>query len=479
MHLLPPAHVHLIAICGTAMAALAGMLAEKGFRVTGSDANVYPPMSTLLESLGIDAHKGFDARHLNPSPDLIVVGNAVSRGNPEVEAMLDLRIPYMSLPEAVRELFLRGRRPIVITGTHGKTTTTAMTAHLLDSGGLHPSFLIAGMPANFPRSFGLGAGEFYVIEGDEYDSAFFAKTAKFFHYMPEVLVVNSIEFDHADIYRDLDEIRRAFRQVVNMVPGNGLLLACCDDPEAARLVPDSPAPVETFGLEAGAYWRATDIVDGVGTGGCSPTCEFTVSRHGEPIGRTTLPMLGRFNIRNALAAIAAASYAGVPFHDACSGLASFRGVKRRQEIIGNIDGILLIDDFAHHPTAVGETLSGLRSAHGDRRIWAIFEPASATNARSRFEPQYLEAFAPADHVVVGRVPRPERSRDDEPFSGSRLAARLSNRGTPARHIEDPRELLAHLAEELESGDLVIFMSNGSFAGLQSQLHQALQAEYGM
>jgi len=259
MRLSPDAHIHLIAACGTAMGSLAGMLRERGYRVTGSDASVYPPMSTMLEDLGIDLYEGFAAKHLQPAPDLVVVGNAVSRGNPEVEAALAAKIPYLSLPEVLRDLFIRGKRSVVVTGTHGKTTTTALAAHLFGAGGLDPSFLVAGLPQGTDRSYRLGQGEYFIVEGDEYDSAFFAKWAKFFYYLPEILIVNNIEFDHADIYRDLDEITKAFRQLINTVPTNGLILANGADPHVAPLLPDAPAPVQTFGLEETAFWRACDI----------------------------------------------------------------------------------------------------------------------------------------------------------------------------------------------------------------------------
>ena len=464
----PSAHIHLIAICGTAMGSLAGMLRERGFRVTGSDTHVYPPMSTFLAELGIEVQAGFDAARLEPAPDLVVVGNAVSRGNPEVEAVLDRQLTYASLPEVLRDCFLRGKRPVVITGTHGKTTTTAMVAHLLSQGGLDPSFLIAGLPRNFPRSFGLGKGEYFAVEGDEYDSAFFAKWAKFFYYLPEILIVNNIEFDHADIYENLGAIEKAFRQVINLVPGQGLVLAGSGDLVLARLLPQSRAPVQTFGLEAEAHWQATQVETS------SQGEHFTLCRQGEELGRFFLALSGAYNIRNALAALGVGLSAGLSVEQLQEGLRSFKGVRRRQELLGVVGGITLIDDFAHHPTAVAQTLLGLRQAHRSGTLWAIFEPASASNARAVFEAQYLEAFAPADQVIIGKVPRPERARSDEPFSGERLIEALRARGKGAWHLPEVEQILARLEAEVAPGDVVVFMSNGGFGGVQTRFLETLK-----
>ncbi|MCC7263630.1 MAG: UDP-N-acetylmuramate:L-alanyl-gamma-D-glutamyl-meso-diaminopimelate ligase [Candidatus Latescibacteria bacterium] len=473
MFSLPPAaHIHLIAICGTAMGSLAGMLRERGYRVTGSDTHVYPPMSTFLAEQGIEVQAGFDPARLDPAPDLVVVGNAVSRGNPEVEAMLDRQLPYASLPEVLRDLFLRGKRPVVVTGTHGKTTTTAMVAHLLTEGGLDPSFLVAGLPRNFPRSFALGNGEFFAVEGDEYDSAFFAKWAKFFYYLPEVLIVNNIEFDHADIYENLAAIEKAFRQVINLVPGRGVVLAGSADPVLARLLPLAPAPVQTFGLEAGAHWLATELRGG------PEGQEFTLRRQGEDLGRFFLPLTGEYNVRNALAALAVGLRAGAPVEGLRGALRTFSGVRRRQERLGAVGGITLIDDFAHHPTAVGQTLQGLRQAYPEAGLWAVFEPASASNARAVFEAQYLQAFAPADQVVIGKVPRPDRARGGEPFSGERLVAGLRAQGKGAWHLPEVDAILAHLEAQVRPGDVVVFMSNGGFGGVQGRFLAALKGRYG-
>jgi UDP-N-acetylmuramate: L-alanyl-gamma-D-glutamyl-meso-diaminopimelate ligase len=461
------AHVHLIAACGTAMGSLAGMLCHRGYRVTGSDTHVYPPMSDFLRDEGIEILSGYSADHVHPAPDLVIVGNAISRGNPELEAVLDSAIPYAHLPEVLRDMFLPGRQPLVVSGTHGKTTTTALVAHLLRTAGADPSWLVAGLPRDLPRPYHLGDGDWFVLEGDEYDSAYFAKFAKFLFYRPHLLIVNNIEFDHADIFRDLDEIQRAFRQVVNQVPQSGLVLAGGDDPIVTQVTESCLAPVQTFGLGAGNDWRAVSIrqEDGfqsfelIGPEGCA--------------GRMRLGMSGEHNLRNAVGALAATAFAGYDPATLATALESFVGVRRRQELLGTIKGVTLIDDFAHHPTAVAQTLAGLRQAQPDRRLWSVFEPASSTNSRATFEEDYLEAFCHADAVIIGSVPRPERSRDDEPFSPERLARNLRNSGTAAWSLDRPERIVSHLVRETAPGDLVVFMSNAGFGGVQQATLAAL------
>ena len=462
------ARIHMIAVCGTAMGSLAGLLREAGYRISGSDQHVYPPMSTFLADLGIEVQEGFDAGRLDPAPDLVVIGNAVSRGNVEVEAVLNHKIPYMSLPEVLRDFFIRGKRAIVVTGTHGKTTTTSLITHLLFQAGLDPSFMIAGLPHNFKRSYHLGRGEYFVIEGDEYDSAFFAKHAKFFYYLPEILVVNNIEFDHADIYADLADIKKAFRQLVNIVPENGLFLAGCEDDNVAGLLSASFAPVQTFGLDAQAHWRATDVA-------IAPAGHrFAVSCQGNAFEVFELPMLGIYNIRNALAAIGVGAHIGLEPAQLQRGLASFAGVQRRQELLGTPQGITLIDDFAHHPTAVGQTLESVRRAYPCNRLWALFEPASATNARATFEERYIAAFAQADFAVITKVPRPERARDDAPFSPLRIVDKLLENKCMAWYIPEVPALVDHVLSQVQSGDVIVVMSNGSFGGIQAKLLAALK-----
>ena len=466
--LTPDAHIHLIAACGTAMGSLAGMLKSRGYRVTGSDRNVYPPLSDFLRAEGIRLFEGFDPGNIDPAPDLVVVGNAVSRGNPELEAVLDAGLPYTSLPEILRDLFLEGRRPIVATGTHGKTTTTAMAAFLLRAGGLDPSWLVAGLPRDLDRPYHLGADPWFVIEGDEYDSAYFAKSAKFLYYRPRVLIINNIEFDHADIYRDLDEIRRAFRQVVNQVPRTGVILANGDDPVVGESVAEALAPVQTFGLGPHNHWRACEVETG------ERGQSFDLVRDGQPSGRLRLSLVGEHNLRNALGALAAAAFTGADLELCGAALSGFVGVSRRQEHLGTIGGVRLVDDFAHHPTAVAQTLAGLRRSFPQGRLWAVFEPASASNARATFEALYVHAFAEADAVILGAVPRPERSGEEEPFSPDRLASHLRSRGLEARHLPSPEAIAEHLAGHAARGDTVLFMSNAGFGGVQRLTAEALR-----
>jgi len=465
------AHIHLIAICGTAMGSLAGMLRQSGYRVTGSDARVYPPMSDFLRSAGIDVVEGFDAAHLHPRPDLVIVGNAVSRGNPEVEETLNQRLPFASLPEVLRDFYLRASNPIVVTGTHGKTTTTAMIAHLLSQGGLDPSYLIAGITRDFPQPFHLGTGTHFVIEGDEYDSAFFAKQAKFLFYLPQLVLINNIEYDHADIYPDLDHIEASFRQLINSIPGAGLLVANHDDPVVGGLLPRSLAPVQTFGLSPSAEWSASNIET---TG---HYVSFSLCRHSceVPGGRFELALTGTHNVRNALGAIVTATHLGLELRSLVEALSTFKGVERRQQVIAQTASITLIDDFAHHPTAVDETLAGLRQAYPQRRMWAVFEPASASNARRIFEDRYVTALGWADRVVLAAVPRPERSGDEEPFSSERVAKALRANGTEAVFAPTTEDITRMLESDMEHGDVVVFMSNGGFGGIQRRACEILQA----
>jgi UDP-N-acetylmuramate: L-alanyl-gamma-D-glutamyl-meso-diaminopimelate ligase len=460
--------IHLIGICGTAMATLAAMLKGRGFEVRGSDQNVYPPMSDFLAAQGIATLQGYRPEHITPDLDLIVVGNAISRGNPELEEVLDRKIRYCSLPEAVRDHFLWGARSIVVAGTHGKTTTTSLTGWLLTHGGADPSVFVGGIAENFDGSYRIGGGRDFVIEGDEYDSAFFDKTAKFLKYLPDVAIVNNIEFDHADIYPDLEAIRVAFRRFVNLVPRRGLLLLCADDPEALALQPLARSQVQTFGLGDGANWQAHDIrVEATRT-------QFSVRRDREPVGSFEVPLLGAYNVRNALAAIAVGVATGISTDTLASGLRAFRGVRRRMELRGTADGVAVYDDFAHHPTAIAETLAGVRSAYPDRRIWAIFEPRSATSCRRVFQEEFTRAFAKADKVVLAAVfrstlPEPQRLSPEEVVAGIRSA------GGDARYIPDNEAIVSTVAKEARSGDLVVVMSNGGFDNIHQRLLSALAA----
>jgi UDP-N-acetylmuramate: L-alanyl-gamma-D-glutamyl-meso-diaminopimelate ligase len=463
--------IHLIGICGTAMATLAALLRSRGHDVQGSDQNVYPPMSDFLVSQGIPTLSGYDASHITGDIDLVVVGNAISRGNPELETVLERKLRYCSLPEAIRDHFLWGARSIVLAGTHGKTTTTSLTGWLLAHGGLDPTVLVGGIALNFGdggSSYRVGRGRDFVIEGDEYDSAFFDKTAKFLKYLPDIAVVNNIEFDHADIYADLDAVLLAFRRLVTLVPRNGLLLLGADSPHAAALREKAVSPVETFGLSPDATWRADEIVHRDGR------TRFTVRRDGEAFGEFDSPLLGVHNVRNALAAIAVGSHSGVHAPALAEGLQQFRGIKRRLETVGAAAGVTVLDDFAHHPTAVHETLAALRTGYPSRRIWAVFEPRSASSCRRVFQDDFARAFGAADEVVVAAVFRSSLP-EDERLSAEQLVADLRARGQSARHIPEVNDIVRTVVDEHREGDVVVLMSNGGFGGIHGKLLQALRA----
>ena len=460
--------IHLIGICGTAMGTLAAMLKARGHDVRGSDQHVYPPMSDFLRQQGITLLEGYRPEHITSQLDLVVVGNAISRGNVELEEVLDRKIRYCSLPEAVRDHFLWAARSVVVAGTHGKTTTTSLTGWLLTHGGADPSVLIGGIAENFEGSYRLGGGREFVIEGDEYDSAFFDKTAKFLKYLPDIAVVNNIEFDHADIYPDLDAIRLAFRRFVNLVPRRGLLLLGADNADALALAKHAHCRVETFGLNDGATWQAHDLrVSAMSTA-------FSVRRDGVPTGAFEVPMLGAYNVRNALAAIAVGAAVGLDTDTMAEGLRKFRGVRRRMQHRGTEAGVMVYDDFAHHPTAIEETLVGVRSAHPSRRIWAIFEPRSATSCRKIFQAEFSRALGHADRVILPAVFR-STLPEDQRLSTEGVITDLTNAGVDARYIPQTDEIVRTVSREAKQGDLVIVMSNGGFDNIHQKLLDALAA----
>jgi UDP-N-acetylmuramate: L-alanyl-gamma-D-glutamyl-meso-diaminopimelate ligase len=463
--------IHLIGVCGTAMATLAALLKQQGHDVRGSDHNVYPPMSDFLTAENIRTFSGYSADHLEEGLDLVVVGNAISRGNPELEAVLERRLRYCSLPEAIREFFLWDARPVVVAGTHGKTTTTSLTGWLLTHGGLDPTVLVGGVALNFGQggsSYRVGRGLHFVIEGDEYDSAYFDKTAKFLKYLPEIAIVNNVEFDHADIYADLDAVRLAFRRLTTLVPRTGILLLGADSPEALALKGAAVSPVETFGLGDGATWRAVDVSHRDGL------THFDVHHEGRRFGRFASPLLGAHNVRNALAAVAVGARAGLTAPVLADGLHAFRGIKRRLEMVGERRGVTVLDDFAHHPTAVHETLAALRTGYPGRKVWAVFEPRSASSCRRVFQDDFARAFSSADEVVIAGVFRsslPEAER----LSAEQLVADLERAGRRARHIPAVDDIVHAVASEAAAGNLVVLMSNGGFGGIHQKLLQALAA----
>ena len=463
--------IHLIGICGTAMATLAAMLKRKGRDVRGSDQDVYPPMSDFLAGEGIPVLSGYHAEHITSDIDFVVVGNAISRGNAELEEVLDRKIRYGSLPEAVRDHFLWGARSIVIAGTHGKTTTTSLTGWLLTSGGADPSMLVGGVAMNFGEhgsSYRLGGGREFVIEGDEYDSAFFDKTAKFLKYVPDIAVVNNVEFDHADIYPNFEAVALAFRRLVNLVPRRGLLLVGADDAGARALAASAVSRVATFGLSEGVDWQAHDL-----TAGAAQTV-FKVRRGGLPFGQFEMPLVGAHNVRNALAAIAVATEVGITPERIGEGLRTFLGIKRRLEVVGTADGVTVYDDFAHHPTAVAETLAGLRASNPAARIWAVFEPRSASSCRRIFQEDFVRAFAGADEVIVAPVFR-SKLPEAERLSVPELVHSLHANGQSAHEAESIDEIVASIVRRHRAGDLVVVMSNGAFGGIHGKLLQALSA----
>ena len=463
-------NIHLIGVCGTAMATLAALLKRRGHDVRGSDQGIYPPMDAFLEREGIRVLNGFRPEHITSDLSLVVVGNAISRGNPELEEVLDRKIRHCSLPEALREHFLWGARSIVVAGTHGKTTTTSLAGWLLTAAGVDPTVFVGGIALNFGEagaSYRLGHGREFVIEGDEYDSAFFDKTAKFLKYLPDIALVNNIEFDHADIYADLEAVRLAFRRLVALVPRSGLLLLGADSPDAAALRALAVSPVESFGLADGADWRAYDIEVADGW------TRFKIEHAHEFFGAFDAPLIGLHNVRNAVGAIAVGATLGLTAGALAEGVRSFRGVKRRLEVVGRVNDITIYDDFAHHPTAVAETLAAVRAGHPGRRVWAVFEPRSASSCRRVFQQAFTEAFAAADRTVLASVFRsnlPEAER----LSVDQLVADLKAGGHPARHISGTAAIVEAVAAEAAPGDVVVIMSNGGFDGIHGKLVSALR-----
>jgi UDP-N-acetylmuramate: L-alanyl-gamma-D-glutamyl-meso-diaminopimelate ligase len=461
----------LSGIGGAAMTPLAGMLAESGYRVTGSDAGVYPPASTLLETLGIRWTDGFSAANLQPHPNLVVIANALPRGNPEVEYVLDEKLPYMSLPQAIEEFFLPGHDSLVVTGTHGKTTTTSMLSWILHVAGHRPNFLIGGLAENFGKSYGLGGGTEFVLEGDEYDTAFFDKGPKFLHYHPDELIITSLEFDHADIYADLAAIELQFRRLVNLVPRRGRIVAWGDDAPLAspvrRVLENAFCPIETYGLNGTTDWIAGDIAY------VQDCMEFRIVHLGKEMARIRLPLAGRHNVLNALAAAAIAFGRDVPANAIEGALNTFRGVRRRLQVRDEIGGVLVVDDFAHHPSAIGGTLEAARGRWPSRRIWAVFEPRSNTMRRNTLEENLIESLSHADAVVLGPVNRAQLLSDADRLSPERIAAVLSKRGVQSAALPGADVIAEYLAGAVKPGDVVLIMSNGSFDGLCDKLIRVL------
>ena len=459
--------IHLAGICGTAMASLAGLLRAQAHEITGSDQDVYPPMSTQLEALGIPVRSPYAEANVPEDAGLVVIGNALSRGNPEVEAVLDRRQPYTSLPALMAEEFLRPRRSLVVAGTHGKTTTSSLLAFLLDRAGLDPSFLIGGVPVDFALSYRLGTGDRFVIEGDEYDSAFFDKRPKFVHYLPTTAVIGNVEFDHADIYPDLAAVQLAFFRLLQVIPGKGLLVAGTESPALREILPRARCRVETFGLHAEADWRAVDVSSG------PDGARFRLLRRGRDEGEFSLSMGGEHNVRNALAALAVAAEEGVGPAAARDALAAFRGVKRRLERRGEARGVTVYDDFAHHPTAVAATLAALRALGGTGRLVAVFEPRSYTSRTRVFQEDFARVFAAAEMVYVAAAHLPGKVPGAQRLSEADLVAAIGRQGGQAVFLPTVEAIVGALVAELRPGDRVAILSNGGFGGIHDKLLRAL------
>src|SRR3982074_3697521 len=469
-----PLHYHLIGIGGTAMASLAGLLKAAGHKVTGSDQNVYPPMSTGLQEMGIAYTQGYRAENLSSNPDIVVVGNAISRGNPELEAVLIQKLRYTSAAATIKEEFIWGRHSFAVAGTHGKTTTTSLLAWVLESAGLNPSFLIGGVAENFGTSFRLTDSKYFVIEPDECDTDYFDKGPKMWHYLPDTAIVNNIEFDHADIYRDEEAYKFAFARFINLIPMNGVLVAGWDSPITRELAPKSFAPVESFGYgddsqppSGQPHWHARDVE--FSEGGTT----FRAFRSNEEWGKVETPLAGAFNVRNALGVIAAAEAIKADRDGVRAGLKTFASVKRRMEVRGEIRGVAVIDDFAHHPTAIRETIDAIRQKHKGRRIVGGFDPRSYTAQRREFQDEYVRAFRGADEIVFAALFRPDRYTKETALDLDQLVRDLAATGKGAKQLKDANAIVADLTPRLKERDVVLVMSNGGFHGIHQKLLDSL------
>lgn len=466
-------HVHLIGICGTAMASLAGLLQLSGWRVTGSDAAVYPPMSDLLAELGIPIHQPFAEANLQPRPDCIIVGNVISRGNVELEFALDEKIPVHSMAQTIHEQFLRGRESLVVAGTHGKTTTTSMLAWIYQVAAQidpqwEPSFLVGGVAENFGASFALRPTQPFILEGDEYDTAFFDKGPKFLHYFPDALILTHVEFDHADIYADLEAVRTAFQRLVNIVPRRGRIIAFDGSENVTHCIARAFCAVERYGFSADSHWAISKFE----TKGDRSL--WSVARKGAPWASFEMPFVGEHNVLNATAAAALAAGQGVPLAAIQQALASFRSVKRRLEVCAEIDGITIIDDFAHHPTAIRETLRALRARYPKRRLWAVLEPRSNTLRRNVFEEELVESLALADQVILAAIFQAEKIPEGQRLHAENVVAALNSKSVPSALLPDVEAIVAQLAAQAAPGDVIAILSNGGFGDIYHKLPQQLR-----
>jgi len=469
---IPPrgAHIHLMGICGVGMSSLAGMLKEKGYTITGSDQNTYPPMSTFLETLSIPVRKGYSPSNLNPPPDLVIVGNVITRDNPESDALLQLGLPYVSMPQALRRFAMDKKRSITIAGTHGKTTTSALAAWILEIAGMKPSFMIGGIAKNFGSNFKLGTGPYFVIEGDEYDTAFFDKRPKFLHYDPHITIITGIEFDHADIYKGIEEIKDAFRSLIEMIPAEGLLCANRDDPVILDEMNRVKCPLLTYAIKREADLCVRDIIISANE------TEFTVLQGGKEYLSVATELFGDHSIYNILAALSVAFHLHIEPETIVKAIKTFKGIKRRLETISNYGDILVIDDFAHHPTAVRETTKAVKSRYQDRRLVAVFEPRSNTSRRNVFQDAYAASFTSADVVILPEPPKMEKIPPRERFSSTKLKADLIKQDIQTLYFPNNDDLLDGLLGLIRPGDVILIMSNGPFDNIQESLLQRLKED---
>jgi UDP-N-acetylmuramate: L-alanyl-gamma-D-glutamyl-meso-diaminopimelate ligase len=454
---------HFTGICGTAMGAVAAAMKQRGFTVTGSDANVYPPMSDFLRNQGITITEGYREENIPADTDVVIIGNAISRGNPEAEATLDRKLLYHSLPEVMKEHFLRGKRNFVVSGTHGKTTTSSMLAWILRHAGRDPGFMIGGLPKNLGCGAVFTDSEFTVLEGDEYDTAFFDKRSKFLHYLPECVVVNNIEFDHADIYSSIDEIKLTFRRLLNIVPRKGMAYVNGDEPACLEVATGVPCPVTTVGFAESCALRIENLI-------------YEPNRSSFALGGVpySIRMTGEFNVRNAAMAAAAAGFAGLTTDEIRAGLESFDGVARRQEVRGEVRGIKVIDDFAHHPTAIRLAVQSLRQSHPESRLWILFEPRSNTTRRAVFQNELAEALALADFAVVAAIPDLHKIPENDRLDPEKLAKDIARLGGIGYYLPDVETIVAMVKAQAKPGDVIAVLSNGGFGGIHQKLLTALE-----
>ncbi len=456
---------HFTGICGTAMGAVAAAMKQRGYTVTGSDSNVYPPMSDFLRGQGITLTEGYSEANIPADTDVVIIGNAISRGNPEAEAALDRKLLYHSLPEVMKEVFLRGKRNFVISGTHGKTTTSSMLAWLLIHAGRDPGYMIGGIPKNLGHGAHFTDSEFNVLEGDEYDTAFFDKRSKFLHYLPECVVVNNIEFDHADIYNNIGEIKLTFRRLLNIVPRGGVAYINGDEQNCLDVAENAPCPVTTVGFGEYCTLRIENL-------------NYEPERSSFTLGGVaySVPMTGEFNVRNAAMAVACACFAGLSEEEIRSGLESFEGVARRQELKGEVNGIKVIDDFAHHPTAIRLAVQSLRQRHPESRLWVLFEPRSNTTRRAIFQNELAEALALADFAIVAAIPDLHKIPENDRLDPAKLSADIARHGGEGHYLADVETIVAKVVENALPGDIIAVLSNGGFGGIHQKLLTALAAQ---